>query len=465
MATTDNRKSDALGFGVYESVADAIGNTPLVRLNSVTDGVAATVYVKLEYLNPGGSVKDRAALSMIRAAEAAGDLRPGGTVVEGTSGNTGVGLAMIAASRGYRTVVVVPDKTSVEKIALLRAHGAEVRVTPGGRPSHHPEFVRNVAARLAQEIPGGWLAGQYDNPANPAAHRTTTGPEIWNQTSGRISHFVAGIGTGGTLSGASGYLKEVSGGTVSVIGADPKHSVYGGGDGRAWYVEAVGHFLHPQTEEDEWPDSHHPEIVDQIEQITDVEAISTLHRLAREEGLLLGGSSGVAVAAALRAARNLDKNDIVVVIAPDSGRAYLSKYFDDEWLGPLGFPLYGKTSGATVRDALHNRYRPFDYVPSSASVAAARDLLGNRDSLPVALERSGSGCVPVAEILGIVSAAGLSGSRDIDPVTAHWEPPLPTIGLTEPTSAAARRLAGHTGYVVVADAGTAVGLADVGDVP
>ena len=464
MVTTDNWKSDAQRLGVYESVADAIGNTPLVRINSVTDGAAAPVYVKLEYLNPGGSVKDRAALAMIRAAEAAGDLRPGGTVVEGTSGNTGVGLAMIAASHGYRTVVVVPDKTSAEKIALLRAHGAEVRVTPGGRPSHHPEFVRNVAARLAQEIPGGWLAGQYDNPANPAAHRMSTGPEIWNQTSGRISHFVAGIGTGGTVTGAGGYLKEVSGGTVTVIGADPQHSVYGGGDGRAWYVEAVGHFLHPETEKDEWPDSYHPGIVDRIEQITDVEALVTLHRLAREEGLLLGGSSGIAVAAGLRAARNLDAEDVVVIVAPDSGRAYLSKYFDDGWLGPLGFPLYRKAPGPVIRDTLQNRYGPFRYIPASASVAAARELIGKRESLPVALERSVPGPIPVGEILGIVTASGLREARDAELATSHLAPSLPTVGLTEPTSAAALRLTGHTGYVVVADAGTAVGLVHVREI-
>ncbi|MFE5643064.1 PLP-dependent cysteine synthase family protein [Rhodococcus sp. NPDC056516] len=464
MVTTDNWKSAAQGVGVYDSVADAIGNTPLVKLNSVTDGAAATVYVKLEYLNPGGSVKDRAALAMIRAAEAAGDLRPGGTVVEGTSGNTGVGLAMIAASRGYRTVVVVPDKTSSEKIALLRAHGAEVRVTPGGRPSHHPEFVRNIAARLAQEIPGGWLAGQYDNPANPAAHRTSTGPEIWNQTSGRISHFVAGIGTGGTVTGAGGYLKEVSGGTVTVIGADPQHSVYGGGDGRAWHVEAVGHFLHPDTEKDDWPDSYHTDIVDQIEQITDLEAIVTLHRLAREEGLLLGGSSGIAVAAGLRAARILGAEDVVVVIAPDSGRAYLSKYFDDDWLGPLGFPLYRSAPGPVVRDTLQNRYDLFRYVPASASVAVARELIGNGELLPVALQRSVRGSVPVTEILGIVTVDGLREAGDAELAVSHLAPSLPTVGLTEPTFAAALRLTGHIGYVVVADAGAAVGLAHISDI-
>ncbi|TQC43024.1 PLP-dependent cysteine synthase family protein [Rhodococcus sp. WS4] len=328
MTILDPPTVDAASLGVYDSITEAIGNTPLVRLNRVTRGISATVYAKLEFLNPGGSVKDRAALAMIRAAEESGKLLPGGTVVEGTSGNTGVGLTLVAAARGYRSVVVVPDKTSVEKIALLRAHGARVHVTPGGRPSHHPEFVRNVATRLAAEIPGGWLAGQYDNAANPDAHRTTTGPEIWRQTQGRVTHFVAGAGTGGTITGTGEFLTKVSGGAVQIIGADPDTSVYGGGDGRAWYIESVGHFLHPQTERDEWPDSYHPDVVDRLERIPDVEALTVLHRLAREEGLLVGGSAGTAVAAALRIARTLGPDDVVVVIVPDSGRAYLSKYFD-----------------------------------------------------------------------------------------------------------------------------------------
>lgn len=464
MTTSGNSAIEARTLGVYGSITDAIGNTPLVKLNSVTKGLAATVYVKLEYLNPGGSVKDRVALSMIQDAEASGDLRPGGTVVEGTSGNTGVGLAMIAAARGYRTIVVVPDKTSHEKIALLQAHGAEVRVTPGGRPSHHPEFVRNVAAGLANEISGGWLAGQYDNPANPAAHRATTGPEIWDQTGGRISHFVAGIGTGGTVTGTGEYLKDVSGGAVTVIGADPENSVYGGGDGRAWNMEAVGHFLHPHTETDEWPNSYRPDVVDLVERVTDLDAITVLHRLAREEGLLMGGSSGIAVAAALRIARTLGSDEVVVVIAPDSGRSYLSKYYNDDWLGRLGFPLYGKVSDDRVSDTLHGRYGPFHYVPSSASVSTALELIGSRGSLPVALERPARGPIPVAEILGTATASRMRAAPGHHLVTTHLDPPLPTVGLTEPTSTAVLRLAAHTAQAVVTDAGTAIGLVDARDI-
>lgn len=462
MTTLEQPTEDSAGFGVHDSIADAVGNTPLVRLNRITEGVEATVYAKLEFLNPGGSVKDRAALAMIRAAEESGALLPGGTVVEGTSGNTGVGLTLIAAARGYRSVVVVPDKTSVEKIALLRAHGATVHVTPGGRPSHHPDFVRNVATRLASEIPGGWLAGQYDNPANPEAHRTTTGPEIWRQTRGRITHFVAGIGTGGTITGTGEFLAEASGGTVTVVGADPETSVYGGGDGRAWYVESVGHFLHPQTEVDEWPDSYHPSVVDRLERIPDIEALTVLHRLAREEGLLAGGSAGTAVAAALRVARSLGPDGVVVVIVPDSGRAYLSKYFDDEWLGRLGFPLYHGTPGPTVAETLPGSGIAPRTVPSTATVAQARDVLADAVALPVVLARPVAGPTVVAEVLGSVSAAALAEGADDDPIDAHLEPPLPVVGVTESLAAATSRIGNHRGPVVVARDGRAVCLVDAG---
>ncbi|MFI9509748.1 PLP-dependent cysteine synthase family protein [Nocardia sp. NPDC052566] len=447
--------------GVYDSIVEAIGNTPLVRLNRIVDGSAATVYVKLEYLNPGGSVKDRAARAMILAAEDAGELRPGGTVVEATSGNTGIGLAAIAAARGYRTIVVVPDKSSREKIALLRAHGVEVHVTPGGRPAGHPEHLRSVALRLAAEIPGAWFAGQYDNPANPEAHRRTTGPELWAQTGGRITHFVAGVGTGGTITGTGEYLKEISGGAVRVIGADPATSVYGGGDGRAWYVESVGHYLHPETETDEWPDSYHPEIVDRIERISDVESLTVLGRLAREEGLLLGGSSGTAVAAALRIARTLGPEDVVVVLAPDSGRSYLSKYFDDDWLGRFGFPLYGPanepTIGALFDEVAGSTLRT---IASGATVAAARELLEVAPVLPVLLQRSASGPAVVVEILGVVTAASLAGAPDDAVVTEYADAPLPVVGSTEPVRRAAERIADRPGPVLVAYEGRAVAVLD-----
>ncbi|WP_019925003.1 PLP-dependent cysteine synthase family protein [Nocardia sp. BMG111209] len=451
--------------GSHESIAGAIGNTPLVRLNRVAEGLEAAVYVKLEYLNPLGSVKDRAALSMIEAAERSGELRPGGTVVEATSGNTGIALAAIAAARGYRSVVVVPDKSSAEKVALLRAYGAEVHVSPGSRPAHHPEFVRNVARRLAEEIPGGWLAGQYDNPANPAAHRATTGPEIWTQTAGAVTHFVAGVGTGGTVSGAGEFLKAVSRGAVQVIGADPETSAYGGGDGRAWYVESVGHHLHPETEVDQWPSSYHRDVVDRIERVGDAEALRVLHRLSRAEGLLLGGSSGTAIAAALRVARPLGPESVVVVIAPDSGRSYLSKYFDDDWLGRLGFPLLREGTEPTVGVALTI---PLDghvrTVPSRATVAEARALLGGAPALPVLLQRKVSGPAQIAEVLGAASAVTLDRVPDTDPVTAHLSAPLPVVGTTDPISRAAERISGYAGPVVVAHEGRGVTLVDATEI-
>ncbi|MET8648912.1 PLP-dependent cysteine synthase family protein [Nocardia aurea] len=456
--------------GVFDSVAGVIGNTPLVRLNRVTEGIAAAVYVKLEYLNPGGSVKDRAALSMLEAAEASGELRAGGTVVEATSGNTGIGLAAVAVARGYRTIVVVPDKSSGEKIALLRAYGAEVIVTAGGRPVGHPEHLRSVALRLAAEIPGAWFAGQYDNPANPGAHYATTGPEIWAQTGGRVTHYVAGIGTGGTVTGAGEFLKEVSGGAVRVIGADPESSVYGGGDGRAWYVESVGHYLHPETEEDLWPTSYHPEVVDRIERVPDLEALTLLHRLARTEGLLLGGSSGTSIAAALRVARTLGPDDVVVVIAPDSGRSYLSKYFDDDWLGRLGFPVITPVSGPTVAEVIgapdsggdiaEFAGDPPPVVPSDASVAQARALLDARPALPVTLARELPGPTVVAEILGSVTGARLADAPDDDPITDYLDPPLPVIGTTDSVERAVARIGDHSGSVLVAHIGLAVALVD-----
>jgi cystathionine beta-synthase len=321
---------------VYESLVDVVGDTPLVRLNRITAGLAAPVYAKLEYLNPGGSVKDRIALAMVEAAERAGQLGPGGTIVEGTSGNTGVGLAMVAAQRGYACVFVLPDKTSEEKLRVLRAYGAQVVVCPGDVPREHPDHVLNTAARIAATTPGGWLADQYGNPANPKAHYLSTGPEIWRQTEGRITHLVAGVGTGGTISGTGGFLKEASGGRVTVVGADPESSTYSGGDGSPYAVESIGRFRHPETVDDSLPSSYHPEVVDSFERISDRDSMLTARRLAREEGLLVGGSAGTAVAGALRVAARLGPDDLVVVVVPDSGRNYLSKVFDDEWLREKG---------------------------------------------------------------------------------------------------------------------------------
>jgi cystathionine beta-synthase len=313
----------------YDNVVELVGNTPLVRLNHVTAGIAALVLAKVEYLNPGGSVKDRIALRMVEEAEKSGALQAGGTIVEPTSGNTGVGLALVAQPRGYRCVFVCPDKVSEDKQNVLRAYGAEVVVCPTAVPPDDPRSYYSVSDRLAREIPGAWKPDQYANPNNPRSHYETTGPEIWTQTEGRVTHFVAGVGTGGTISGAGRYLKEVSGGTVRVVGADPEGSVYSGGSGRPYLVEGVG--------EDFWPQTYDRTICDEIVEVSDKDSFDLTRRLAREEGLLVGGSCGMAVVAALDVARRAGPDDVVVVLLPDGGRGYLSKIFNDRWMARYGF--------------------------------------------------------------------------------------------------------------------------------
>src|SRR6185312_5771285 len=294
---------------VHDSLSGLVGNTPLVRLRSVTRGIPeATVLAKVEYFNPGGSVKDRIALRMVAAAEKSGALRPGGTIVEPTSGNTGVGLAIVAAERGYRCVFVCPDKVAQDKIAVLRAYGAEVVVCPGTVAPDHPDSYYSVARRLAGEIPGGWQPDQYANQENPASHHATTGPEIWAQTDKTVTHFVAGIGTGGTITGTGRYLKEVSGGAVRVIGADPEGSVYSGGSGRPYLVEGIG--------EDFWPTTYDAGVVDDVVMVSDRNSFLTARRITREEGILVGGSCGTAVWAAIEVGRHLGPDDVVVVLLP-----------------------------------------------------------------------------------------------------------------------------------------------------
>jgi cystathionine beta-synthase len=310
----------------YENIVDAVGRTPLVRLGRIerSEGIRARLLAKVEYLNPGGSVKDRPAVKMIEVAEKEGLLKPGGTVIEPTSGNTGAGLALAAAVKGYKCICVMPDKTSKEKQDLLKALGAEVIVTPTGLTPDDPESYYAVAEKLARETPGGFKPGQYENPANPLAHYETTGPEVWEQTDGRITHFVAGMGTCGTITGTGHYLKEQNPG-VKVVGADPEGSIFSDPSNVHTYaVEGVG--------EDFYPGNYDPEVVDEVIQVDDRESFLMTRQLMREEGLFVGGSCGMAVVAAVRAAKGLPESAVMVVLLPDTGRNYVSKVFDDEWV-------------------------------------------------------------------------------------------------------------------------------------
>jgi cystathionine beta-synthase len=309
-----------------ENITDVIGNTPLVRLGRIEqgEGIRARILAKLEYMNPGGSVKDRPAVKMLEVAEKEGLLKPGGTVVEPTSGNTGAGLALAAAIKGYRCVCVMPDKVSKEKQDLLKALGAEVVVTSTGLTPDDPESYYAVAERLAREIPGGFKPGQYENPANPHSHYETTGPEIWEQTNGEITHFVAGMGTCGTITGVGRYLKEQNQ-EIRIVGADPEGSIFSDPNNVHTYaVEGVG--------EDFYPGNYDPEVVDEVIQVNDRESFLMTRRLMTEEGLFVGGSCGLAVVAAVRAAKDLPEEAVVVVLLPDTGRNYVSKVFDDDWL-------------------------------------------------------------------------------------------------------------------------------------
>src|SRR4051795_678912 len=325
------------------SLLELVGNTPLLKLRRTTGGAKPLVLAKVEYLNPGGSVKDRIALRMVEAAEASGELRPGGTIVEPTSGNTGVGLAIVAQRKGYRCVFVCPDKVGEDKRNVLKAYGADVVVCPTAVEPDHPDSYYRTSDRLVEEIEGAWKPNQYANPENPQSHYLGTGPELWEQTEGRITHFVAGIGTGGTISGVGRYLKEVSDGRVQVVGADPDGSVYSGGSGRPYLVEGVG--------EDFWPTTYDKGVCDRIVAVSDGDSFAMTRRLAREEALLVGGSCGMAAVAALEVAAELTADAVVVVLLPDGGRGYLAKVFNDAWMAGYGFlpPVPGATVGDVLR--------------------------------------------------------------------------------------------------------------------
>ncbi|MFT4166881.1 MAG: cystathionine beta-synthase [Microlunatus sp.] len=450
------------------SLIDLVGNTPLLQLTRVTGEAKPKVLAKVEYLNPGGSVKDRIAVKMIEAAERDGLLKPGGTIVEPTSGNTGVGLAIVAQAKGYQCVFVCPDKVSEDKRNVLAAYGARVVVCPTAVEPDHPDSYYSVSDRLVREIDGAWKPDQYSNPNNPASHYESTGPEIWRQTEGKITHFVAGIGTGGTISGTGRYLKDVSEGRVQVIGADPAGSVYSGGDGRPYLVEGVG--------EDFWPSNYDRGVCDRVIEVSDADSFAMTRKLAREEALLVGGSSGMAVVAALRLAEELDDPEaVIVVLLPDSGRGYLTKVFSDEWLTRYGFGTSG-TEGRTVGQVLREKSGQLPslvHTHPGETIAEAVSILREYGVSQMPVVRA-EPPVMAAEVVGSVSERGLLGvlfnrtARPADAVESAMEAPLPVLGASEPVSKAVELLVDADALLVLDD-GKPIGvltrqdlLADIG---
>ena len=435
---------------IADSLIELIGNTPLVRLGRVAADLECRVVAKLEMLNPGGSVKDRPALAMIEQAERDGLLRAGGTIVEPTSGNTGVGLAIVAAQRGYRCVFVVTDKVAPEKIKLLEAYGAEVIVCPVAVEPDDPRSYYSVAERLVNDIPGAFRPNQYGNDQNPRAHELTTGPELWRQTAGQLTHFVAGVGTGGTITGVARYLKSQDP-NVQIVGADPAGSVYSGGSGRPYLVEGIG--------EDFWPSTYDPSLVDRVVAVSDEDSFLMARRVTREEGLLIGGSGGTAVAAALEVGRELQPQHLVVVLIPDSGRGYLSRVFDDDWMAGHGFLRgAGHQVAEVLEDVVESRQsdvpllvyaRPEDTVRRAINVMRGHGV----SQLPVA---KGEMPLAVAEVMGAVDELVLMDltfrAPEVmsEPVEKVMGPPLPTIGIGQPLAAAVELLDRANAVVVLA---------------
>ena len=439
---------DHQDLDIADSVLDLIGKTPMVKLPRIGKDTACPIVAKLETTNPGGSSKDRPAVTMIDEAEEAGLLLPGGTIIEPTSGNTGVGLAIVAAQRGYKCIFVMTDKVSSEKVALLEAYGAEVVVCPVAVAPEDPRSYYSTAERLVTEIPNAYRPNQYHNQANPKAHYLTTGPEIWEQTQGKITHFVAGAGTGGTITGVGRFLKEQNP-DVQIIAADPTNSVYSGGSGRPYLVEGVG--------EDFWPDTYDPAIVDSTIAVTDAESFAMAHRVTVEEGILIGGSGGTAVAAALQIAENLTAQDLVVVLIPDSGRGYLSKVFDKSWMANMGF---SRQEGPTIADLLDQRTKDqsaLAYVSPESNLEEAISIMQERGlpGIPVA---NGEMPLAIAEVMGSVFQDSLleESSKTDQPSTRKVQdvmgPNMPTVGVGESLTVAAAKLE-NTQVLLVLDDG------------
>jgi cystathionine beta-synthase len=437
---------------IKDSILETVGETPLVRLSRIGAGLAPQIVAKVESFNPGGSIKDRVALRLIEAAERDGRLRPGGTIIEPTSGNTGTGLAIAARLKGYRVIAVMPDKMSREKIDLLRAYGAEVVVAPTDVPPESPQSYYRVADRLTRDIPGAFQPNQYANPANPETHYLTTGPELWRQSGGRITHFVCGVGTGGTITGVARYLREQNP-AIEVIGADPVGSIYSNAEVHPYLVEGVG--------EDFWPQTYDPSVVDRYVTVSDRDSFLTTRRLAETEGLLVGGSCGLAVHAALEVARGIaDRSAMVAVILPDGGRAYLSKIFNDDWMSQYGF--LERSVDRTVGDVLHMKAEageipPFVVVQTGQAVRDAITLFHEHrvSQLPV---------MDGDRLVGSVGERGLLKRAMSEPqlmstsIADVMEPPFPSVATSDPVREAVELLSGEGQALIVTEHGRSVGI-------
>src|SRR5918993_2853427 len=439
---------------IRDSILDTIGETPLVRLSRIGAGVTPQVVAKVELFNPGGSIKDRVAVALIEAAERDGSLRPGGTIIEPTSGNTGTGLAIAARLKGYRVIAVMPDKMSREKIDLLRAYGAEVVIAPTDVAPESPQSYYRVADRLTEEIPGAFQPNQYRNPANPQTHYETTGPELWRQTGGRLTHLVVGVGTGGTITGMARYLREQNPDIV-VVGADPVGSIYSNDEVHPYLVEGVG--------EDFWPATYDPSIVDRYVTVSDKDSFLTTRLLAETEGLLVGGSCGLAMHAALEVAAGIDDPEaMVAVVLPDGGRGYLSKIFNDTWMDQYGFLERGESH---VGDVLRTKTRAGE-IPSFVVVQTHHKV---RDAIAL-LHRHGVSQLPVVSesdpesIVGSVGERGLLKRAVDNPqlmgvdIAEVMEPPFPSVASSDPVRDAVDLLSGDGQAITVSESGRPVGI-------
>lgn len=437
-------------MATYKTILQAIGRTPLIQLNQITQNITSTIYAKVESLNPGGSTKDRIALAMIEAAEKQGLLQPGGTIIEATAGNTGVGLALIAAVKKYRCIFVLPDKMSQEKINLLKAYGAEVVITPTSVPPDSPESYNGVAERLTKEIPGAYRPNQFENPNNPLAHYLTTGSEIWADSNGEIDVFVAGMGTGGSISGIAKYLKEQNP-YITVVGADPEGSILSGDSPKSYKVEGIG--------EDFIPKTFNRQLVDEMIRISDKESFNMARRLAREEGLLAGGSCGTAVAAALKYAARLPEPKRIVVLLPDTGRNYINKIYSDTWMQENGF-WEGSTIKATKLTEILARKINFPSLVSvnprdtlSQAIALLQKL--NISQLPVVDNRQVVGSLTEASLMKLLHE-GINFSNQ--EVSAVMGKPLPVLDEAVDVAEAYRVLLSGTTAIIIESDRVPVGL-------